>query len=206
MSSDQQSADFHGDVSAKRIAKAYAEALFAAAEEAGIVEEVRDEFLTLLEVFDQRPEFEHVLAGAALGRDVRADVIEKAFKDKASTTFYAFLQVLNGHERLELIRPVARALRDLADEKAERVRVYVTSAAPLGEDQLAGIRTVLAERMAFQPVMMASVDSSLLGGMKVRVGDFQYDGSIKTRIDNLRNQILEKSSHEIQSRRDRFGS
>ena len=206
VTSDQQSAEFHGDVSAQRVAKTYAEALFAAAEKAGTVEQVRDEFLTLLEAFNLRPEFEHVLGGAAFGRDVRADILEKLFKDKASQTFYAFLQVLNGHERLELIRPVARALRDLADEKAKRVRVWVTSAAPLGEDQLANIRTVLEEKMALNPVMMPSVDPSLLGGMKVRVGDFQYDGSVKTRIDNLRNQILEKSSHEIQSGRDRFSS
>jgi F-type H+-transporting ATPase subunit delta len=206
VTSDQQSAEFQGDVSAQRVAKTYAEALFAAAEKAGAVDEVRDEFLELLEAFNQRPEFEIFLSGAALGRDARADILEKIFKSKSSQTFYAFLQVLNGHERLELIRPVARALRDLADEKARRVRVWVTSAAPLGEDQLAGIRSLVEERMDLKPVMMPSVDPTLLGGMKVRVGDLQFDGSVKTRIESLRIQILEKGSHEIQSRRDRFCS
>ena len=205
MTSDQQSAEPQ-NVGAQGIARAYAEALYDAAEKAGTVDEVRDEFLVLLDAFNQRPEFELFLSGAALGRDARAAALENVFKGKASPTFYAFLQVLNGHERLELIRPVARALRDLADEKAKRIRVYVTSATPMDPDQLAGIESLLAEKMNLKPVMVASVDPSLLGGMKVRVGDFQYDGSVKTRIDNLRNQILEKSSHEIQSRRDRLCS
>jgi F-type H+-transporting ATPase subunit delta len=205
VTSDQQSAEPQ-NVGAQGIARTYAEALFAAAEKAGTVDDVCEEFLALLDAFNQRPDLEVFLSGAAVGRDARATALDHVFKDKASQTFYAFLQVLNGHERLELIRPVARALRDLADEKARRIRVYVTSAVPMGEDQLTNIRSLLEEKMALKPVMVASVDPSLLGGMKVRVGDLQYDGSVKTRIDNLRNQILEASSHEIQSRRDRLSS
>jgi F-type H+-transporting ATPase subunit delta len=206
VASDQQTHETH-DVGAQRIARLYAEALYAAAEKAGAVDDVQQELSALVsEVLDRDARFEVLLSGAALGRDARSAALEKAFKDRISQTLYAFLQVLNGHERLELVRPIARALHDLADEKANRVRVFVTSAIPLDEDQLASIRSLLQEKSTKQPVMVASVDPSLLGGMKVRVGDLQYDGSVKTRIDNLRNQILEASSHEIQSRRDRLSS
>ena len=206
MASDQQTPETH-DVGAQRIARLYAEALYAAAQSAGVADEVQLELDALIrEVFDRDGRFEILLSGAALGRDARTAVLQKALEGKLSQTLYAFLQVLNGHERLELIRPIAKALHGLADEKANRVKVFVTSAIPLGEDQLASLQSLLQQKMTKQPVMVASVDPSLLGGMKVRVGDLQYDGSVKTRIDNLRNQILEKSSHEIQSRRDRLSS
>jgi F-type H+-transporting ATPase subunit delta len=206
VASDQQTHETH-DVGAQRIARLYAEALYAAAEKAGTIDEVQAELDILVHgVYDNDPRIEVFLSGAALGRDARTAAIDKVFKSRSSETFYAFLQVLNGHERLELIRPIARALRDLADEKANRVRVFVTSAVALGADQLGNLRSLLEEKMTKQPVMVASVDPSLLGGMKVRVGDLQYDGSVKTRIENLRTQILEKSSHEIQSRRDRLCS
>ena len=50
------------------------------------------------------------------------------------------------------------------------------------------------------------LDPNLLGGVVVRVGDSLFDGSIRTKLVQLRNQLLEKSSHEIQSRRDHFSS
>jgi F-type H+-transporting ATPase subunit delta len=40
----------------------------------------------------------------------------------------------------------------------------------------------------------------------LRIGDKVYDATVRTRIDNLRNQLIARSSHEIQSRRDRFSS
>ena len=48
------------------------------------------------------------------------------------------------------------------------------------------------------------LDPELLGGMKIRVGDQQLDASVRTRLDNLCNQIIARSSYEIQSRRDHF--
>ena len=43
-------------------------------------------------------------------------------------------------------------------------------------------------------------------GRVLEVGDLQFDGSVRTRITDIRNQLLEQSSHEIQNRRDRFSS
>jgi F-type H+-transporting ATPase subunit delta len=50
------------------------------------------------------------------------------------------------------------------------------------------------------------VDKDLLGGLKVRIGDTVYDSTVRTRLNNLRNQLIERSSHEIQTGRDRFSS
>ena len=147
-----------------------------------------------------------LFSSAAIGRYARADALAKTFKDRANPTLYAFLQVLNSHERLELLRPIARALRGLYEERARRVRVFVTSAASLSDEEVKKIAEVVKHAMKVEPIMVPSVDPSLLGGVKIRVGDKQYDASVRTRIENLKNQILASSSHEIQSRRDRFCS
>ena len=57
-----------------------------------------------------------------------------------------------------------------------------------------------------EPVLDVQVDPELLGGLVVRVADWQFDGSVRSRLQNLRNQLIENSSHEIQSGRDRFRS
>jgi len=195
------------DVRAERIAKVYADSLYAAAEKAGQLEPVLHEYESLVkDVLMADARLSVLFSSAALGRYARADALAKAFKERANPTLYAFLQVLNSHERLELLLPIARALRDMFEERARRVRVFVTSAVPMSDEEsnriAEGIRTV----MKLEPIMVPSVDPSLLGGVKIRVGDRQYDASVRTRIENLKNQLLASGSHEIQSRRDRFSS
>lgn len=192
------------DVRAQRIARVYAEALYAAAERRGQAAQVVEEVESLVTDAFRDRRLEVFFSSAAVGRDVRAAALNKVFASRASETFNAFLQVLNSHERLELIRPIARALRELADERSRRVRVHVVTATPLADDQKATLTADLRERLKLEPTLVASVDPAILGGLKIRVGDVQFDGTVRTRIENLKNQILARSSHEIQSRRDRF--
>lgn len=196
-----------GDVRGQRIAKVYAESLYEAAGKAGQLKEVLGEVEAIVqEVLARDARFDALVTSGALGRDVRADLVERAFKDKVSEILYAFLQVVNSHDRLDLLRPIALALRELYEERSRNIRVHVTSAVPLNEDELARIGEVVKNALKLDPIMAPVVDPTILGGVKIRVGDRQYDATVKTRIENIRNQILTSSSHEIQSRRDRFSS
>jgi len=195
------------DVSVKRLATIYAEALLNSAEQANVVAQVVEEIDSLIDdVLRVDPRLESLLAGAAVGRKVRHAAIEKTFANRASVIFYEFLLVLNEHDRLELIRAIRRALHDLLDERAHRRRVHLYSAVPLSDEFQARMLAALQAEMKFEPVMELHVDPTLLGGLKLRIGDKVYDASVRTRIDNLRNQLMARSSHEIQSRRDRFSS
>jgi hypothetical protein len=51
---------------------------------------------------------------------------------------------------------------------------------------------------------MPEVDPGVLGGIKVRIGDMQYDATVQNRINKLRDQFLARGSHEIQSGRNRL--
>ena len=70
----------------------------------------------------------------------------------------------------------------------------------------ARLRVELQKKFQHEPVLILHVDPTILGGLKVRVGDTVYDSTVRTRLNNLRNQLIARSSHEIQSRRDRFSS
>ena len=80
------------------------------------------------------------------------------------------------------------------------------SAVPLDEGQLERLRQELRADFRREPILTAVVDPELLGGLVVRVGDWVYDASVRTRIETVRNQLIERSSHEIQLGRDRFSS
>jgi F-type H+-transporting ATPase subunit delta len=194
------------DVSVERLAKVYAEALLNTAQAKGQVAQVLDEIDGLVDEVLPDPRLQALLAGAMIGRYARKAAIEKTFAGKTTDTFYHFLQVLNNHERLDLIRPIRRAIHELNDERSRRLRVHVYSAIPLADDVLARIRNGIHDYFKLEPVLILHEDPALLGGLKVRIGDQVFDATVRTRLNNLRNQLIERSSHEIQSRRDRFST
>jgi F-type H+-transporting ATPase subunit delta len=197
----------NADTGAQRVAKVYAEALLNAAEKRGQTDEVLEELESLVQdLFRADPEFETFLSSGAVGRDRKAAVLRTVFETRAGELVFNFLMVLNAHERLDLLRPITAKYRELRDQRARRMRVLVRTAVPLPDDQRDHLVRELREAFRMEPVVVARVDPDLLGGMVVRVGDWLYDSSVRTQLESLRNQLIARSSYEIQSRRDRFCS
>jgi F-type H+-transporting ATPase subunit delta len=202
---DKVDLEFASDVSAQRIARTYAEALLKAAEQAGQTDAVLGELDSLVnDVFRSDSGLEAFLASRAVGRDKKKALIQSAFASRASKVFTNFLVVLNEHDRLDLVRLIRSEAIQIHEVRTGRVRVQVRSAVPLPDDQRERLLQELRSSLKKEPVLQSTVDPSLLGGMVVRVGDWLYDASVSTRLENIRKQLLESSSHEIQSRRDRF--
>jgi F-type H+-transporting ATPase subunit delta len=206
----QPSADALGrvtDVSAQRVARVYAEALLDAAEKRGEVEAILEQFNGLVrDVFQANPLVEEFLASPAVPAKAKAASIESAFGPRSGELFTNFLLVLNHHGRLGLLRGIYAALLELHEKRQRKVRVQVQSAVPLADDQRERLRNELREALHQEPILQERVDPELLGGLVVRVGDWQYDGSVRSRLRAIWNFLSERSSYAIQSGRDRFSS
>jgi F-type H+-transporting ATPase subunit delta len=195
------------DVSVQRLAKVYAEALLNAAEHVQQVPQVLEELDSLIDdVLKVDPRLEALFSSAVMGRKARAEALEKAFAGQASPIFLNLLLVLNHQERLELIRAIRKAVHDLYDERTRRLHVLVYSAVPLSEEVQGRLAGVVRDQFKREPILNLYVDPALLGGLKIRIGDKQYDSSVRTRVANLGNQLITSSSYEIQSQRNRFCS
>ncbi len=194
------------DDDARRVGRVYAEALYGAAEKQGQAAEILDELEALVAVLDHQPGLELYLSSAAVARERKAQALRQAFAGRASDVLTRFLLVLNEHDRLNVLRAVVAAYRDLHDRKTGRVRVRVESAVPLPDDQQERLRQELRDVLHREPVLQTRVDPDLLGGLVLRVEDRVFDASVRTRLDNILRQLIEKSSHEIQSGRNRFSA
>jgi F-type H+-transporting ATPase subunit delta len=202
-----QPADRVVDVGAQRVARTYAQALLDAAEKRGQAAEVLEELDSLVkDVFPAMPQFEGFLASRAISRKRKSPVIRSAFQGRASEILLNFLLVLNDHERLDLLRTILSVYRHLHEERTGHVRVRVRSALALPDDQRQHLEQELRAAFRREPILETHVDPDLLGGLVVQVGDWVYDGSVRARLADLRNQLMERSSHEIQSRRDHLSS
>jgi F-type H+-transporting ATPase subunit delta len=195
------------DDAAQHVARVYGEALLNSAQKAGQTDEIVENLDALVnEVFPRDRYLEAFLTSRAVGRERKAQALRAAFQGRASDLFLNFLLILNDHDRLDALRAIAATVRQLHEERAGLVRVQVRSAVPLADDQRDKLREELRAKFGRDPVLDARVDPDLLGGLTVQVGDVLYDASIRTRLEQIRNHLIESSSHAIQSQRDRFRS
>jgi F-type H+-transporting ATPase subunit delta len=193
-----------------RIARVYAASLLKAAEPKGLVDQLQESFDTLVGDPLRRSEDANdpaaLMASGAIPKTRKAQVIEDIFRGKTEDLFVNFLLVLNDHNRLSILRPVAAMYRELRDEYHKRVRVLVRSAVPLDDEQRERVKTLAADYFDLMPVLVEQVDPDLLGGIQLQVRDQMVDLSIRSRLETIKQQLIERSSHEIQRRRDRVGS
>jgi F-type H+-transporting ATPase subunit delta len=201
----QFAAEFHADVGAQHVADVYAEAFLAAAENAGRTEELLAEFDSFLtDVLDTFPMLEQVLGSRLVSADDKAGLLDRVLQSQASVIFLNFLKIVARHERLDILRVIHRQTHEQYNRLRGRVRVDVTTATAVPEELAQRIAQSLAKIVDGEPVLQRIVDPDLIGGIVVRVGDTVYDASVANQLKQLRQQMIDRSAHEIQSRRDRF--
>ncbi len=193
------------DAGVEHVAAVYAEAALGAAEKAGQTETFLAEFDSLLaDVLDRFPKFEEVLASGLIPHEEKAEILDRTLGSQASSMFLTFLKVVSRHGRLDCVRAIHRQTHQLYDRLRGRVRVQVAAATPLGTELAGHIASQLRTLVEGEPILEQVVDPKLIGGVVVRVGDTVYDGSIATQLEAARREMIHRSAHEIQSRRDRF--
>lgn len=204
MSATNSANEMHPDPQMQSIARTYADAFLNAAP-AGQVEGLIDEFSSFVNDFlAKQPQFKSLLESAMVSRDEKLGLIDRTVAKVASPTLANFLGVVANHERLGMLAQILNETVKQHEIRTGRGRVQVISARALTAQATENIQRQLAQTLPFQPVIEARVDPSLLGGLIIRVGDTVYDGSLRTRLKQLRTRMQQRSIHEIQSGRDRF--
>ena len=192
------------DPHAGAVARVYAEG-FLNSIPAGQVGEALDEFRSFLnDVIAKEPGFARILDSGMVSHDKKLALIDRVVAGRASELFTNFLRVLARHDRLDLLSLILAQSEIEQERRSGEKRVQVISAQPLSDEALGKIRERLAQSLPFTPIVESAVDSSLLGGLRIRVGDTVYDGSLRARLKQLRHRVRERSLHEIQSGRNRF--
>ena len=115
-----------------------------------------------------------------------------------------FLKVVSRHGRLDCLRAIRHEARKVYEERLGNVHVRITTAAPMAPEQAEQITAALAASLGRRPILETVVDPALVGGAVLRIGDTVYDGSVANQLQQIRQQMIDRSVHEIQSRRDSF--
>jgi F-type H+-transporting ATPase subunit delta len=195
-----------GDVGSQGISAVYAKAFLGATEAAGATDAALAELDSLIsDVLDQLPRLDAIFSSALVSGEEKVALIDKSIGPKASPLLRNFLKVLAKHGRLDILRGIRRRARQMYDRMRGRQRVQISTAADLDGDLTRRLTDMLRSMLGAEPVLEVNTRPELIGGIVLRVGDTVYDGSIATRLERIREHMIERSVHEIQSGRDRFG-
>jgi F-type H+-transporting ATPase subunit delta len=193
------------DVTAERIARVYATAFMEVGAKtggaAGLVEEVES---LVTEVLDRFPKLEDTLRSALVQPEEKEQMLDRLFAKRASKEVVNFLKVLSRHGRLELLRPIARTLKQLQAERSGQKEVELRVAIPLDDAVRREVENTLRKTLRAEPVIRVVVDPSLLAGMIIRVGDRVYDSSVNTQLEHARRQMIDRAVEKIETQPERF--
>jgi len=201
----REAAAILADVGAEHVAALYAEAFLGAAKASGRPDALVGQLDSLVaDVLDRFPELEKTLASAVIAHEEKEGILDRVLGGQADPLVLSFLKVVSSRGRLDCLRAIHRQVHAAYERMQGQVRVRVTTAAPVDGALAQRIADALRPMLPGEPVLEQVVEPGLIGGIVVRVGDTVYDASIATQLENLRQQMVDRSAHEIQSRRDRF--
>lgn len=179
------------------VGRLYAEAILNVAEEGGQGDALLEELDGLVAYLDRKPDLERFFSSPLVGEDARTQVIEDAFRGKASDLLVDSLQVINRKGRLDALRGITAAYRTAYRDRRGIMDVHVKSAVPLSEAQRARLTAALSSSTQRTPALIETVDPSLLGGMVIEIEGRKIDASVASRLHHLSEALLLRASREI---------
>lgn len=201
----QNAARLSPDVGQEKVGEIYARALLGAAEKAGQTVAVLEELDAIVgELFAQFPKLETVFGSLLVSHVEKTALLDNVFASQISRLLLNFLKVVSRHGRLDCLRAIRCEAQKLHEEMQGNVRVRVTTATAVDPQQIEQITATLGESLGQRLIIETVIDPALIGGIVLRIGDTVYDGSVANQLQSIRQQMIDRSVHEIQSRRDRF--
>jgi F-type H+-transporting ATPase subunit delta len=168
---------------------AYAEALFEIAKAEGSLETVEDELFKVARTLEANAELRAVLSDPVIPPERRQQVVESLLGGKAAPITTALVSFVVGVGRAknlpEIIdRLVARAAQERHEAVAE-----VRTAFPIDEARRVKLAEALGQATGKHVSVKVTIDPSVLGGVVARVGDTVIDGTIRHRLEQLRESL-----------------
>lgn len=166
------------------VEKRYAQALLELSLED--ITNVRLEFQQFVEIFNADKDFRDFLLNPTVKLDKKQGLIREIFAGRLSKNMLNFILVLIAKQRINALPGIFNQFVYLADLKANVLDMKVITFAPLEEAQLSSLKEKFLKIYKASDVKITEVvDPSIIGGIKVIIGDKVYDGSIKGRIESL---------------------
>ena len=171
------------------VAQAYAGALLAVAMEKGEADLYRDQLVAISTTVEGDAQIQVFLESPKIRRSDKKAALEKALSGQVSVAVLNLILILIDRGRQGLIEDIAHAYQDRMDVLAGRVNATITSATKLSSAIRKALVGAIAKKLDKEIVSTEQVDPDLLAGLTIQVGDLVVDGSLRTQLRKVRQEV-----------------
>ena len=172
-----------------RAAKRYAKALFQAASKADVIDSVESDLNAIANLLETHEQFRGFLHNPRISRDDKTAIAERLFSDRITSLTMSLMRLLLAKRRENEFEGIREEYVQMRRAQGAVVYVIVTSAAELDRAQKDAIISKIAAQSGKKVEADYRVDAHLIGGVKVAVGDYVLDGSVRGSLNRLRDLL-----------------
>jgi F-type H+-transporting ATPase subunit delta len=179
-------------MTARRVARQYANALFDVAKKQGDLAAVARDLAAFQALVAAHPDLSRVLESPAVPPATKRGVVEAVLNQAGpiSGEVRRLLVLMADRDRLSIVGDVAELLAARQADAEHRVAADVVTAVPMGEAQRAALAQALGRAVGREVTVSARVDPAIVGGLVAKVGGLVFDGSVTRQVERLRQRLL----------------
>lgn len=172
------------------VAKRYAVALFQLAKEQNTIDQIENELLVVKEVFTTNKDLIDVLNHPKVTIKAKKSIVKESFASLSKQVVNTLFLLVDRH-RVDIVTDVVDYFVQNANKARGTEDAIVYSVRPLTENELSSISTSFAKKVGKTSLRLQNVvDKKLLGGVKLRIGNRIYDGSVSGKLERLERQLV----------------
>ena len=173
-------------------AERYSLALFELSEENNLLVQIEDQTSSMINLIDQSKDFSNLIKDPTINPDDLSKVVNKiAENNKFEILFKNFLNFLIQKRRFFFIERILKSFIEICSRKRGELKAELKSAKKLSSDEITKIVDELTKNFNSKIKLNYKHDESLIGGLVVQVGSTMVDTSIKNKLQQIENKMIE---------------
>ena len=171
------------------IADRYAQALFEVGEETQTTSELYQELKQLVDILNENKDLYNFLKSPLIGREDKKNVMKNIFENQLSKNMNNFLKIVIDKDRMSAIVNIQESYKNLLNDKNNILEGTVITAVVLNEKEIKDLEKNLSTKYNKNVTLTNVVDETILGGVLVKLGNEEIDGTVRTRLSNIKKQL-----------------
>ena len=176
-------------------AERYSLALYELSTESNVTSQIEEQSLSILKLLEQSQDFSNLIKDPTTSQDDLLKVVNTISENyKFDQLLKNFLSFLIQKRRFFFVERILKSFIEICSEKRGELKAELKSAKELSNDEITQITEELTKNFSSKIKLNYKHDESLIGGLVVQVGSTMVDTSIKSKLQQIENRMIEALS------------